>query len=54
MEMMATVLQTGLEHGMHSMDSSLHDLYDTGIIDYYTAASKVQDLKSFRKLNGKQ
>ena len=53
-EMIPTVLQTGREHGMHSMDSSLHDLYDTGIINYDIAVSNAQDLKAFRKFNAKE
>ena len=53
-EMIPTVLQTGRGQGMHSMDSSLHDLYDTGIIGYDTAVSKAYDLKTFKKLDGQR
>jgi len=54
MEVVLSVLQTGLEHGMHTMDSSLRDLYDAGVISYDTALSKAQDSRTFKKSNSRR
>ncbi|MGK0721169.1 type IV pilus twitching motility protein PilT [Leucobacter sp. W1478] len=43
-------LQSGAEHGMHTMDQSLADLVRQGIVTYDHAREKASDLKSFESL----
>lgn len=45
-----TCIHTGSEFGMHSMDSSLADLYKKDIIDFQSAISYAVDADNFRKL----
>jgi twitching motility protein PilT len=45
-----TCIHTGSEHGMHSMDSCLVELYRREIVDFQTAASYAVDYDNFRKL----
>ncbi|MFH0795845.1 MAG: type IV pilus twitching motility protein PilT [Candidatus Omnitrophota bacterium] len=49
LEQIATHIQTGAALGMHMMDESLKELYQTGVIDYDTALSKAQDVKSLQR-----
>jgi twitching motility protein PilT len=51
-EQIATVLQTGAQYGMCTMDSTLKALYDQKIISYETAVSRVKNLAEFQ-LHGK-
>jgi len=48
LEQLVTIIQTGTALGMHTMDDSLRELYETGQIDYDTALSKVQDTYMFK------
>jgi len=43
--MLYNVVQTGAESGMHLMDDSLKDLYQSGIISYDEAISRARDRK---------
>lgn len=45
-----TVIQSGLKHGMQTMDNSLKDLYARGIISYEEARKRAIDQENFRKL----
>ncbi len=49
-EQLRTAIQTGAQYGMKTMDKSLKELYEKGIITYETAityAHNVEELKSF-------
>ncbi len=50
LEQIITHLQTGGEFQMKTMDLSLRELYEAGLIDYDTAISKAQDPRMFRDL----
>ena len=47
-----TVLQTGAAHGMCTMDSRIKELYDTKVISYEVAMSRVKNVSDFH-LHGK-
>lgn len=49
-EQIPTAIQTGIAHGMHTMDSSLKNLYEEGIITYEDALAKVKNLEEFQQL----
>ena len=49
-EQIPTAIQTGAQHGMHTMDSSLKRLYKEGIITYEDAIEKVKNLQEFQQL----
>ncbi len=49
-EQILTVLQTGAQHGMCTMDACLKGLYDRKIISYETAASRIKHADEFRLL----
>ncbi len=49
-EQIPTLLQTGSQHGMHTMDKSLKDLFQKGLISLETALSKVKNPEEFRQL----
>jgi len=50
LEQIVNIMQTGAELGMHLMDVSLRELYETGVIDYDTAVSNAQDPGIFKNL----
>ena len=49
-EQLATLIQTGAQYGMKTMDKSLKELYQSGVISYETATSKAKDLTEFKNL----
>lgn len=49
-EQIPTLIQTGAEFGMQSMDKFLKELYQNGAIKYEDAIAKAKDPKEFRKL----
>jgi len=49
-EQIPTLMQTGSQFGMHTMDKSLKQLYKDGIISLETATSKVKNPEEFRSL----
>lgn len=49
-EQIPTLIQTGAQYGMRTMDKSLKDLYRAGIISYETALAKVKNPQDFRNL----
>jgi len=49
-EQIPTLIQTGQQFGMHTMDKSLKELYKTGLITYETALSKAKHVDEFKSL----
>jgi twitching motility protein PilT len=49
-EQIPTVIQTGGQYGMKSMDKSLKELYQSGIITYEIALSKAKNPEEFKQL----
>ncbi|MFH1360583.1 MAG: type IV pilus twitching motility protein PilT [Candidatus Omnitrophota bacterium] len=49
-EQIPTVIQTGSQYGMKSMDKSLKELYHSGIITYDVALSKAKNPEEFKQL----
>ena len=49
-EQIPTVIQTGSQYGMRSMDKSLKELYQSGIITYDAALSKAKNPEEFKQL----
>jgi twitching motility protein PilT len=49
-EQLLTVIQTGAQHGMITMDKSIKKLFKEGLIDDETVKSKVKDKGEFDKL----
>lgn len=49
-EQIPTLIQTGAQYGMRTMDKSLKELYRTGIISYETALARVKNPQDFRNL----
>lgn len=49
-EQMPTLIQTGAQYGMKTMDKSIKELYQNKIISYETAISKVKNIEEFKKL----
>jgi len=49
-EQIPTLLQTGSQHGMHTMDKSLKNIFQQGLISLETALSKVKNPEEFRQL----
>lgn len=49
-EQIPTLMQTGSQFGMHTMDKCLKKLYNDGIISLDTAMSKVRNSEEFRSL----
>jgi len=47
---MPTLMQTGSQFGMHTMDKNLKQLYNQGVISLDTAMSKVKNPEEFRSL----
>ncbi len=49
-EQIPTAIQTGGQYGMKSMDKSLKELYQSGIISYEIALSKAKNPEEFKQL----
>lgn len=49
-EQIPTMMQTGLQYGMNTMDSCLKDLMQKGLITLDTAISKVKNKEEFKQL----
>lgn len=49
-EQIPTIIQTGSQYGMKTMDRSLKDLYQSGVISYEVASSKVKNPDEFKHL----
>jgi twitching motility protein PilT len=49
-EQIPTLMQTGSQHGMHTMDKSLKELHQKGIITLDMAMSKVKNREEFKQL----
>lgn len=49
-EQIPTLIQTGSQFGMHTMDKSLKELYTQGVISLEIAKSKVRNPEEFRSL----
>ena len=49
-EQIPTLIQTGSQYGMRTMDKSLKELYQKGVISLDTAMSKVKNPEEFRQL----
>ena len=49
-EQIPTLIQTGAQYGMRTMDKSLKEIYKAGIISYDTALSRVKNPQDFRNL----
>lgn len=49
-EQLPTVIQTGGQYGMKSMDKSLKELYQSGVISYDVALSKAKNPEEFKQL----
>ncbi len=47
---LATIIQTGSQYGMVTMDKCLKDLYLRGIISYETAIARAKNIQEFRNL----
>jgi twitching motility protein PilT len=50
LEQLLTIIQTGSQYGMKTMDKSLKELYQQGIITLDVAMSKVKNLDEFKQL----
>ncbi len=49
-EQMPTLIQTGHQYGMRTMDKSLKELYKSGVITYETALAKAKHIEEFKNL----
>jgi twitching motility protein PilT len=49
-EQIPTLMQTGSQYGMKTMDKSLKELFNQGLISLDTAMSKVKNIEEFRQL----
>lgn len=49
-EQMPTLIQTGHQFGMRTMDKSLKELYKAGVITYETAIAKAKHIEEFKNL----
>ncbi len=49
-EQIPTLIQTGAQYGMRTMDKSLKELYRKGLITYDVALSKVKNIQEFKNL----
>ena len=50
LEQLLTIIQTGSQYGMKTMDKSLKELYQQGIITLDVAMSKVKNIDEFKQL----
>jgi twitching motility protein PilT len=51
-EQIPTAIQTGLQYGMYTMDTSLKLLYEAGIVSYEDALAQVKNVEEFKQLLG--
>jgi twitching motility protein PilT len=49
-EQIPTAIQTGSAYGMHTMDKSLQQLFQQGVISYDTAMMNVKNVEEFKQL----
>lgn len=49
-EQIPTSIQTGMQYGMYTMDSSLRNLFEQGIITYEDAVTQVKNIEEFKQL----
>lgn len=49
-EQIPTLIQTGAQYGMRTMDKSLKELYKTGVVSYEAALAKVKNPQDFKNL----
>ncbi|PIQ88436.1 MAG: type IV pili twitching motility protein PilT [Candidatus Omnitrophica bacterium CG11_big_fil_rev_8_21_14_0_20_42_13] len=49
-EQIPTLIQTGAQHGMRTMDKSLKELYKAGIVSYEAVLAKVKNPHDFKNL----
>ncbi|MBI4355209.1 MAG: type IV pilus twitching motility protein PilT [Candidatus Omnitrophica bacterium] len=49
-EQIPTLIQTGAQYGMHTMDSSIKELYQKQIISYEVAVGRLKDLHDIRPI----
>ncbi len=49
-EQIPTLIQTGQQYGMRTMDKSLKELYRAGVITYETALAKAKHVEEFKNL----
>lgn len=49
-EQIPTAIQTGMQFGMHTMDASLKNLYEQGLITYEEAMMQVRNVEEFKQL----
>ncbi len=49
-QQLATIIQTGSQYGMQTMDKSLKELYLRGIITYEAAVARAKNINEFRDL----
>jgi twitching motility protein PilT len=50
LEQILTLMQTGSQYGMKTMDKSLKELFNQGLISLDTAMSKVKNIEEFKQL----
>ncbi|MFC1631168.1 type IV pilus twitching motility protein PilT [Candidatus Omnitrophota bacterium] len=50
-EQLLTLIQTGSQYGMHTMDKSLLELYTKGLISYNTAIAYAKDPSEFKNID---
>lgn len=53
-EQIRTAIQTGAAFGMKTMDKSLKELVDKGLVTYETALNHVRNLEEFKSMMGKK
>ena len=53
-EQIPTSIQTGIQYGMHTMDTSLKLLYEEGIVSYEDAIAQVKNTEEFQQLLNEQ
>ena len=49
-EQIPTTIQTGIQYGMHTMDTSLKLLFEEGLISYEDALTQVKNVEEFQQL----
>lgn len=51
-EQIPTAIQTGMQYGMHTMDTSLKLLYEEGLVSYEDVLAQVKNIEEFKQLLG--
>jgi twitching motility protein PilT len=49
-EQIPSLIQTGAQYGMHSMDKSLKELYQKGLVTYEVALTRARNPQDFKKM----